>query len=301
MTYSLKDIERNVLNVLSEEEEIHGYDLWKRLSSKGIKCHSNHLYIILKEMEEKGLLKGRWEENGKNINGGRRHLYSMGREGTEALNSSLMESLSLLMTSYVNYMRHKEDFTGFGKVVIDAFTQLDSPLPKEGEIVVLALSYHDPLTCYQLIFSLTDLFPRNAIYVVTPPGMEIFERRRNMTVLQGWRYDIPLKDGFTDYVIIEGFPSQVSEDETIDEAMRILRSGGKFVAQVKNTMVKEKRPEYPFFSEYVEELYYQLFKQDSEISVENIEKILTKYSRNQKSTDMMGTTVFYCEKDVLGT
>ncbi len=233
-------------------------------------------------------------------NGGRRHLYSVGGKGKEALDSSLMESLTLLMTSYVNYMRHIEDFTGFAKVLIVASTQLEMPVPQEGERVVLAVSYHDPLTCYQLIFSLTDLFPQSEVYVVAPPGMEIFEQRKNMTVLHGWRYDIPLKDGFADYVIIEGFPSKVSEDKTIGEAMRVLRSGGNFVAQVKNTMVKEKRPEYPFFSEYVEELYYQLFKQDREISTEHIESLLAKYSQQQKSADINGTTMFHCRKGSTG-
>ena len=292
MTYQLRDIERNILKLISEEEEICGYDLWKRLTSKGVKCHSNHLYVVLKDMEKEGILKGRWVEEG-NHNGVKKHLYSMGKEGKEAMDSALRDSLSLLMTSYLNEMRQVKDYSGFAKVIVQASLQLGLPIPSKGERIVLSVPYHDPLTCYQIIFSLTDSFPNSSVYLVTPPRMEIYETRPNLTVLHGWRYDMPLKDGFADFLILEGFPSQVPEDETIRECMRVLKEGGNFVVQVKNTMVEERAPEFPFFSEYVEKLYYELFQQDRKISREKVAAIFPRYFKGRTETDIMGTTMFY--------
>lgn len=292
MTYQLGDLERNILRMISEEEEICGYELWKRMSSKGIKCHSNHLYVVLKDMEKEGILKGRWVER-ENHSGARKHLYSIGKEGKDVMNSILKDSLSVLMTSYVNEMRQLNDYSGFASVIAQASVQLGLPTPAEDEKIVLSIPYHDPLTCYQLIFSLTDSFPNSSLYLVTPPKMEIYESRPNMTVLHGWRHDMPLKDEFADLVILEGFPYQVSEEETIRECFRVLKEGGNLVVQVKNTMVEEREPEFPFFSEYVEKLYYELFQQDRKISREKVASILQRYFKKQTEANIMGTTVFY--------
>ena len=292
VTYQISDMEKIIMKMISEEEEIYGYDLWKKLSLKGIKCHTNHLYVVLKEMEKKGILKGRWVDEGGH-GGAKRHLYSIGSKGREAINSSLKDSLNLLMTSYLNHMRQVKDFSGFVKVLVQASIQLSLPVPAEGDRIVLAVPYHDPLTCYQLIFSMTDSFPYSSVYLVTPPKMEIFEQRSNMTVLHGWRYDIPLRDGFADFVILEGFPSQTSEEETIAECARVLKEGGNFVAQIKNTMVEEKVPEFPFFSEYVEMLYYELFEQDRKVSTDKLRTVLSTHFTDVKDTDINGTTMFY--------
>lgn len=296
MTYQLKELERTILKILSEEEETYGYNLWKRLSSKGFKFQSNHLYVTLKEMERKGLLKGRWEMNENVSNGLRIHLYSIDKKGVEAVNSNLADALNLLMTSYVNFMRKIEDFSGFSKVIIQASKAMQMPIPSKGMRIVLSVPYHDPLTCYQLIFSLSDAFPESLLYVITPPNMELYESRPNITVLHGWRYDIPLKDEFADYLILEGFPKQVPEEKTIIECTRVLKYNGNFIAQVKNTMVEEKRPQYPFFSEYVEKLFYELFQQDREINQKHLGFLLSSYFGNMREAELSGTTLFYCSK-----
>ncbi len=289
------ELERIILRVLSEEE-LCGYDLWKNLSSKGFKFHSNHIYVTLAGMERRGLVSSRWLDKDNGTKAPRKHLYTIGGKGIEEMNTYLTEALNLLMTSYVNFIRNVEDYSGFSSVIMQASASLQMPLPAEGARIVLAIPYHDPLTCYQMIYSLSDTFRSTQLYVITPPEMELHQVRANMTTLHGWRYDMPLRDGFADYLIMEGFPRQVSEQKTVAECARVVGGEGIFIIQVKNAMVSEKKSQYPFFSEYVERLYYDLFRQDREISQKGLSLLLSRHFGALKEIDFLGTTLFYCRE-----
>lgn len=60
------------------DSELSGYDLYKEMTRKGVRIHSNYLYMVLTSMHRRRLLKDRWVEGAGRP---RRHLYSLSREG----------------------------------------------------------------------------------------------------------------------------------------------------------------------------------------------------------------------------
>jgi DNA-binding PadR family transcriptional regulator len=80
-------LETMVLSVL-ERQPAHGFELLRRLELVGcgsLKMKEGSLYPALYRMEERGLIKGRWEAEAAERRGPRRRIYSLTGKGKRQL------------------------------------------------------------------------------------------------------------------------------------------------------------------------------------------------------------------------
>lgn len=287
------ELKRLIIRMLLERE-VYGYEISKELSMKGVKLRPNYVYTILNEMEKRGLLKGKWV---KNPTGPRRHFYSLSEKGEEEFRRMIKEALNLLMGAYIRFNLTIQDFSGFIRMAEGFATALGAPVPTTEKIrFVLVIPYYDPLICYPFIYNICEFFPNSSIYIVKPPELKIYEQGPNLTLLDGWRHDIPLKDDFADFLMVMGFPKRISEHEAIREWARVLKDVGHIIIQVSNVMIEEKAPRYPLFSEFVAKLYYDVYDEDRTISIERVKRLLLRYFNEVKDMEALDATLFYAKR-----
>jgi DNA-binding PadR family transcriptional regulator len=260
------------------EREFYGYEISKQLSSKGVKLRPNYTYMILAEMEREGLLKSRWVKS-KTKNGLERHLYSLSKRGEKELRSKLKESLDLLMSAFVHHNFTEEETSDHARSIQNTFRLLHIPTPNtKGAKLVIAVPFYDPIICFPIYYyAASEAFPEASVYVVKPPEMKLQADRPNLTFLDGWRYDMPLKDGFADYLIINDIPKNIPEEKTIRECTRVLNENGHLLIHLPNAMTEEKHPTKLSFFSFIVNLYYDLFEQERFTSIENVERTLSRY------------------------
>jgi DNA-binding PadR family transcriptional regulator len=280
-----KDSLKRIIIRILLENETYGYEITKLLAQKGLKQKSNYIYTILAEMQESGLLKGRWVQG---AHGPRKHLYSLSKKGEDEFAEMVHESMDLLMGAYIKLNLTTQKISDHARILLHMHSSMGIPAPTRESRLVLAEPYFNPLSCYPIMYYATSqAFPEASIYVVKPPEIKLHEVNPNLTFLDGWRNDLPLKDEFADYLFLTGFPAEVPEEETIRECVRVLKAGGHFLIGVSNVMTKERAPNPLPFADFV--LKY-VFRQDRTIRLERVEHSLYRYFNSIRDSNAYGTT-----------
>lgn len=276
------------------EGEASGYDIYSTLRRKGIKAWPNNVYTALVKMERDGLLKGRWV-GGQDGHGLRKHLYALNGTGESSLNEILTESLDLLMSAFVraSLMRANRPENVRGVAWLLNMIGMDRRSMANKKLVV-AVPRYNPLVCFPTMFyHLNSVYPEALIYVVRPPGIKFEGERTNLTFLDGHREKMPLRDGFADYVILEGFPRSSTMESTVAECMRVLRAGGHLCTMVSKVMTKEEKPQYVSFGEFVSSLYYDLHDQDRMVSMDGLKRLLSLHFGEIKDAEVHGNAAIW--------
>jgi len=101
------------------EKPMHGYQLLEEIEKRSCGCHRlepGSIYTLLRRMEERGLLKSKWEKGEEGLD---RRVYRLSSKGVEALKMGL--------TSIVKRKRLFEDLLNF------YYENFEKPLKKGGE------------------------------------------------------------------------------------------------------------------------------------------------------------------------
>ena len=291
----------NLITRIVLHRELSGYDIYREMLAKGVQIRPNYAYMILTEMRSKGLLSARWVESQR---GPRRHLYSLSEKGREEFRQMLRDSLTVMMDAYVQANLKARDGADHANSIKSSFDRYGVPHPGRGDRVVIATPPFDPLICLPLGFRvMSEIFPSSSIVVVKPPGVRFYDDRPNVTFLDGQRHDMPLKDGFADYLMLEGFPREASVKDTIRECARVLKENGHFILRVPKVMTEEQTPKFTNFAEFTMKQYYDVLEQDRKLSLENLRILLSEYFEKQKEAEIRGIVIFYatCRKSSVAT
>ena len=273
------------------DRELSGYDLHKEMTSKGVKIRSNYVYMVLASMHGRGLLKGRWLEG---AGGPRRHLYSLSREGKEEFMLLVQESVNLIMDAFVHANLGAQDLPDHSDSVRGMFERLGVPFPRCGARFIVSVPAFDPLMCYPIAFRvLGETFPDASVWVIKPPSVKIPSDGANLTFLDGWRHDMPVKDGFADYLMLEGFPKEASEEDEVSECLRVLKNDAHLIIRHPAVMTAERRPKFTTFGEFASRLFYDFSEQDRLISVERVKELLSSRCREIRDAENRGNVVIY--------
>ncbi len=256
--------------------ELSGYDLWKELGAKGVKIRTNYLYMALVDMHARDLLNARWVDNPR---GPRRHLYSLSAKGQKELTKLLAESLEFVAAAFTRANVTARNLPEHVESVRTSFSAMGLPPPGQGKKIVLTTPPLDPLICFPLSYqAFGEAFPRASITVVKPAGMALIVDCPNVTFVDGNRNSVPLKDGFADYLFLEGFPAESSVEATIAESLRVLKDEGYLIARVPAVMTEEKKPGFSNLAEFAYRAYFDFTGLDRVVSVERVKQILSKHA-----------------------
>ncbi len=286
-----KDSVKRLIIRLLIDREICGYDAYKELIAKGVRLRSNYLYMILCEMRNKGLLKARWVDDQK---GRRKHLYSLSENGQEEFRQQVRDSLNVMMDAFVHANLNTRDLSDHLFALKGAFAWSGIPPPGEGSKFVFTIPSFDPLSCYPLQLRVaSEMYPTVSLFVVKPSGVKYYDDRPNVTFVDGQRHDMPLKDGFADYLMLEGFPKAVPETKTILECARVLNDRGHLIVRVPGVMVEENKPRFNNFAEFALKQYYDNAGQDRIVSITRVRSLLAGCFGKLMEAELRGTFVIY--------
>jgi DNA-binding PadR family transcriptional regulator len=288
---SNKDSVKRLITRLLIDREISGYDTYKELIAKGVALRSNYLYMILTEMRDEGLLKARWVNDQK---GRRKHLYSLSERGQEEFRQQVRDSLDVMMDGFVHANLNTRDLSDHLFALKGAFAWSGMPPPGEGSKFVFTIPSFDPLSCYPLQLRVaSEMYPTVSVFVVKPSGVKYYDDRPNVTFVDGQRHDMPLKDGFADYLMLEGFPKAVPETKTISECARVLNDRGQLIVRVPGVMVEENKPRFNNFAEFALRQYYDYAGQDRIVSITRVRSLLAGCFGKLKDAEVRGTFVMH--------
>jgi DNA-binding PadR family transcriptional regulator len=289
MTINKEALRRMIVRIVLERE-ISGYGVYKELQTKGVQLRPNYLYMILAEMRSKGLLKARWVDDGK---GPRKHMFSLSDAGQEEFRQQVRDSLNVIADAFNRANMNTRDLSDHIAVYKGSFARFGIPFPSEGDKIVYTSPSFSPLACYPVnIRFLSELYPDSSIFVVKPAGVKFVVDKPNVTFLEGRRHDMPLKDGFADYLTLEGFPKAVSEEKTIAECARVLSDRGHLMVRVPGVLVEEFRPRFSNFAEFALGQYYDNYGQDRIVSAKRVKSLLGERFGELIEYEAKGNLVF---------
>src|SRR2546425_9063732 len=126
-----------------------------------------------------------------------------------------------------------------------------------------------------------------------PPGVKFYDDRPNVTFVDGRRHDMPLKDGFADYLMLEGFPRAAPEAKTIAECARVLNDRGHRLIRVPGVMLEEHIPRFGNFAEFALKQYYDIAEQDRMVSITRVKSLLAACFGKLLESEVRGNLVMY--------
>jgi DNA-binding PadR family transcriptional regulator len=298
----LSNLKSRIIRILNDEE-LSGYSIYKSLLIKGIKSWPNHVYTLLTDMEKKdGLLQSRWVSEKKSTKKGdaiRKHLYSLSEIGKEEYENIIKDSLGVLMERFYKENLSLDDLP-FHIELVNEFIGNTAKLSRKDsfKLVIASPSYH-PLVCFpKFYYAISEAYPNSSIYVIKSPWDNILkpieDGAKNLTFLNGSRNEIPLKDNFADYVLLQGFPKSYSISSTIRECMRVLKDDGCLFVDIPAIMSTEMRvPHNTVFPEYVLRLFYEVCGQDRIVRLEDVKRSLSNNFEQIKHLERRGRVIFF--------
>ena len=287
-----KDRMKSLVIRMLLEREASGYQIIKELSLKGLEARRNYVYRVLAKMERDGSIGGRWASS---ESGPRKHIYALTQQGEKEFQVSLRDSLDFLMGSFNHFNRRIRDISPVIEGSKALLGSMRVPIRNSNKTrMIIATGGYDPMICYPYeFFAIAEILTESTIYVVRPPGSPMGESRKNLLIMDGFRHDLPFKEGFADYLFLEGFPKYVPEERTIRECSRVLKASGHLIIRLVDELIEERLPRFPHFGSYVSKLFYDLNGQDKVVNLAEVKELLARYFATRGEAQAVGDLFLY--------
>ncbi|MDG6998142.1 MAG: PadR family transcriptional regulator [Nitrososphaerota archaeon] len=300
------DLRSAIIRIL-KDDEMSGYSIHKTLLMKGFKTWPNHVYTLLSQMEKDSrLLRSKWVVDKRKKNSPRRHLYSLSEAGNQEYENIVKDSLVVLMERFFKENISMEDLSFHMGLVREILgTRAKWSRNDSFRLVIASPTYH-PLVCFpKFYYAVSEAYPNSSVYVVKNPweNGRSLENTKNLTFLDGSRDEIPLRDGFADYVLLQGFPKKSSVQTTVGESLRVLKDDvGCLFLDIPSIMSVEKRiPHNTIFPEYVLKLFYEMIGQDRSVRIEEVTRILSTSFEQVRNCEVNGRVSIFAAKKRTGS
>lgn len=272
------DLKRIILKECSNGQ-FYGYEINKKLASKGVRIEIGHLYIVLNQMEKETLIAGHWEKSSK---GPRKKYYEIAENGERALNEDALKAIQTIHEAYGTYLMaitpQKSVFHKIAQLIagknfprgnITYFTDDFSPMNEK------------------LLSAIHDLQPESTNYIVRPKEKQPNPIEEKTVYLQGEYDDLPLKNEFSNLLIINGFPKKDKILSSIQEWARVLAENGRIGIIVPSIILHT--PKDPMsMTDFIEKLEHKTSeKYDFRWVIEN----MSNYFGDVKENEVLHITV----------
>jgi len=187
------EIRTDVLRMLMHNK-LHGYEIYKILTSKGFKIDVGRLYKLLNEMQEKNVVESQWKNSSR---GPKKRVYQISVKGKEALHKILLNASRIVHQFYNDYLMNLPPKLNALNVICEQITR---HLNGKGRIAYLTLRYSKIQEKFVEI--LLNTLTKGMLYLVKPPSVKIDLTHNKLSFLDGDYNNIPLKDDFLDLLVI---------------------------------------------------------------------------------------------------
>jgi DNA-binding PadR family transcriptional regulator len=263
------DLKKKIGEILGTAE-MHGYELQKHLTSRGLRQNLSYLYRVLAEMEREGYLES---SRMKGTLGPKKRVYKLSKKGSDELDQELNEAVK---TIHAKYMKYLAKLPPEKSAIIRLQRLLDKHVGRGNKILVVA-----PKVFYDWMASpLCDSFKGARIYLAKPQSVKVSMEFPNMTVLDTTIENILIKDNFIDAVRVHGEPENANT--TLTEFHRILKKDGS-LAYIIPYFHPQKNNSPMTLGEFVEKIEYEVSESDkTKLDFATTTSLLSRYFRTVK-------------------
>jgi PadR family transcriptional regulator PadR len=279
------DLKKTIMEMLGTAE-IHGYEVQRKLASRGFRTNISYLYRVLGEMETEGYLEG---TRMKSALGPERKVYRLGKKGSEKLDQELKEAVKAI---HVKYMQYLSKLPPEQSAIRKLQSLLDSQVDRGDTILVVA-----PKVFYDwMISSLGNVVEDGKIYLVKLRSVKLSVECANLIVLDAPVENIPLKDNFVDAVRVHGEPENVRR--CVKELHRILKKDGSLAFIVP--YYQPQKGNYPLtMGEFVEKVEHEVSGEDkTQLDYASTESLLSRYFRKVEQHRIAHLAIFVAKSKI---
>jgi DNA-binding PadR family transcriptional regulator len=224
------DLERIILKMF-KENELHGYEVHKRLESQGVEVEISRLYRVLNDMLKRGLLESLWQ---KSQIGPKRRVYRLGKKGEKELNKILEDAIETVHIFYGEYLLNlPAESSVFNRIS----SYVTEKLKERGNIVFFTPMYSQIIE--KLLSSLRSSAPSGNIRLVKHRSVETKLQLDDLSILDGDYGDIPLKEGYADLEVIALLPKRDSLQAAMSEWCRVLNKSGRLAILIPTALLND--------------------------------------------------------------
>jgi PadR family transcriptional regulator PadR len=242
------DLKKTIIEIISSEE-LHGYEVQKQLTSKGLRLNISYLYRVLAEMQRDGYLEKRLM---KSAFGPEKKVYRLGEKGSAELDQELKNAVKIIHKKYIEYLGKLPP----EKSAIRKLRRLlDAQVSGDRKILVVA-----PRVFYDWMISAPcSKFREGKIYLIKPPSEKVNVESANLSILDGTAENILLKDNFVNAVRVHGEPRNIHK--AVEELHRVLRKDGSLALIVPYS--HPQKDDSPLtMGEFVEKVEHEFSEED---------------------------------------
>jgi PadR family transcriptional regulator PadR len=242
------DLKKTIVEILSSEE-MHGYEVQKQLTSKGLRPNISYLYRVLAEMEREGYIEHRLA---KSTFGPEKKVYRLGDKGSAELDQELKNAVKIIHKKYIEYLgKLPPEKSAIRKLQ----RLLDAHVGGDHKILVVA-----PRVFYDWMISAPcSKFKEGKIYLIKPSSVNVDMESANLSILDATAENILLKDNLVDAVRVHGEPKNIHK--AVEEFHRVLRKDGSLTLIVPYS--RPQKDDSPLtMGEFVEKVEHEVSEED---------------------------------------
>ena len=281
-----ENIQQMIIKLLGNRD-LHGYDIHKKLETRGMKIGIGRLYEILNQMYKDGFLSDIWKQS---ESGPKKRIYSLNSKGREAREAILVEAIYTVHEFYGEYLR---DLPPEKSAFMLMANHLAENLASDATIAYVAMKSTKPIKA--VLSSLRIRLPEATLYVVGPRNIASEMELESLPSLEGSCHSIPAKNEYFDLVVLLAFSESEDLKSCIHEWHRILKSTGKVVIITPAALLKQ--PEDPLsIGEFVEQREHPSNFENSIAPGEAIHSTLEQYFGKIDTDNLLHITIISASK-----
>ena len=197
----------------------YGYAIHRALGDAGLGVRLNHLYPVLRRLEDEGLITSSVVEGERGPN---RRAYALTADGRKRLEERLVDSIAVVRLAYLDHLAADETTM---RRALDLLAKYMPHAKLRGRTAMIVPPGY--LSELNFRWFLSQLFEvaQGQVFLIRPQGSFEIEEPQ-VTLLDGSETYVPLRDGHVDQVILVWIPRKRQWSRPLDEATRVLRRPG---------------------------------------------------------------------------
>ena len=197
----------------------YGYAIHRALGDEGLGIRLNHLYPVLKRMEEGGLITSSILPGERGPN---RRAYALTDAGRKRVEERLVDAIAVVRLAYLDHLA--ADGTTMQRALDLLATYVPHAKPRGRTAMIVPPGYLSEINFRWFLSQLFDVVESD-VFLVRPQGsFEIDEPR--VTLLDGSETYVPLRDDHVDQAVLVWIPRKRQWSRPLEEATRIVRPRG---------------------------------------------------------------------------
>jgi PadR family transcriptional regulator PadR len=279
------EIRTAVLRILLNNK-LHGYEIHKILTSKGLNIDVSRLYKLLNEMQENSIVESHWKNSSI---GPKKRIYQISVKGKEELQKMLLNAIRIVHQFYNDYIMNLPPKLNALNMIGE---QITSHLNGKGRIAYLTMRYSKIQEKFVNI--LLNKLTQGMLYLVKPSSVKMDLNHKRLSLLDGDYNNLPLKDDFLDLLVILRTPPYESLETSLIEWNRVVGRG--MVALLIPSVFTKQISDPMTIGDFIEKNEYLAVDQSKFIDYEFLNEMLGKFFPKIAKKEIAHMTVLLASK-----